>query len=199
MHLGVEALLGQRRVQDVVGVDRQQVDHALVAGACHRVARVVGRRPRVGAVGERAVGQLVEDALVRVALRAHEDGMLERVRQPVVLVRPWRSHADEPGGGAEVTRCKVHNASSVSSSATAAAERLAGLHQHAAQTRLLRHVDLEARAAGVERWVGREGHRSEASTAAAPGASQKLGRFPGRKSRRAVKSQNTCGAPNAAE
>ena len=88
VHLGVEALVAERRVEDVVGVDGQQVEAALVPGRRHRVARVVRRRPRIRAPRQRAVGELVQDTLEGVELAAHEDGVFERVRQPVVLVRP---------------------------------------------------------------------------------------------------------------
>eukprot|EP00962_Isochrysis_galbana_P000014 scaffold3_cov108-Isochrysis_galbana.AAC.11 len=88
VHLGGEGRVGQARVQDVVRVDREQVQRALVPGGGQRVARVVGRGPRIGTVSQGAVGQLVEDALERVQLRPEEDGVLQRVRQPVVLVAP---------------------------------------------------------------------------------------------------------------
>mmetsp|Transcript_41291 Transcript_41291/g.109484 ORF Transcript_41291/g.109484 Transcript_41291/m.109484 type:complete len:213 (-) Transcript_41291:162-800(-) len=83
-----ERLVRQARIQDMVGEDRQQVERALVACRVERVACVVGRRPRVGPVGERAVGELVEDPLVGIQLAAQEYGVLQRVRQAVILVRP---------------------------------------------------------------------------------------------------------------
>eukprot|EP00966_Prymnesium_polylepis_P326076 7382004-Prymnesium_polylepis.3 len=71
----------------MVGVNRQHVEHAALPRRSQRVARVVGRRPRVGPISERAVGELVEDTLVRVQVGAQEGGVLEHVRQPIVLVR----------------------------------------------------------------------------------------------------------------
>eukprot|EP00965_Chrysotila_dentata_P018546 617720-Pleurochrysis_carterae.AAC.2 len=76
VHLRHKRFVRQEWVEDVVRVDREKVQQALVPGGSHRVARVVRRRPRVGAAREAAVGQLVEHALVRVELRAEEDGVL---------------------------------------------------------------------------------------------------------------------------
>ena len=59
VHLGEEALVAERRVEDVVGVDGQQVEAALVPGRGHRVACVVRRRPRIRAARQRAVRELV--------------------------------------------------------------------------------------------------------------------------------------------
>ena len=61
-------------------------------GDADRVAGVVNVGPRVGALGDGAVGEAVEDALVRVVLAAEEDEVLERVRAPVVVQRLRRQH-----------------------------------------------------------------------------------------------------------
>lgn len=59
VHLGVEALVAERRVEDVVGVDGQQVEAALVPGRRHRVACVVRRGPRIRTARQRAVRELI--------------------------------------------------------------------------------------------------------------------------------------------
>ena len=72
----------------MVRVDGQHGQAALCPSGRERVARVVGGGPRVRAISAAPVGQLVEDTLVRVVLRAHENGVLERVWQAVVLMAP---------------------------------------------------------------------------------------------------------------
>mmetsp|Transcript_13215 Transcript_13215/g.27979 ORF Transcript_13215/g.27979 Transcript_13215/m.27979 type:complete len:402 (-) Transcript_13215:182-1387(-) len=86
MDLGEEALVGHGRVQYVIGIDGEQIERTLLPGRREGVRRVIRRRPRVRAVGEGTVGELVEDALERVEVGAEEDGMLEGVGEAVVLV-----------------------------------------------------------------------------------------------------------------
>ena len=51
-HLRDEAVCIEGGVEDVVRVDRQHVEAALVSGGLQLVARVIRRRPSVGAVRE---------------------------------------------------------------------------------------------------------------------------------------------------
>ena len=50
-------------IENMVQVDREEVEEALAAGSHHCVAGVVCVRPGIGALRQAAVGQLVQDPL----------------------------------------------------------------------------------------------------------------------------------------
>ena len=119
--LGHERIGRERRVEHVVEVDRQQVEQALLARGRDGVRGVVDVGPRVRALREAAVRDLVEDPLERVLLAAEEDEVLESVRQPVVLVAPVVRDRFGREHGVQV------------------AERRLGLEEHHAQARRRAH------------------------------------------------------------
>ena len=84
--LGDERLVRERWEEHVVHVNRQQVEEAFRAGRGDRVRCVVNVGPRVRALRQAPVRQLVQHALEGVQLRAQEHEVLERVWQPVVAV-----------------------------------------------------------------------------------------------------------------
>lgn len=64
--------MGECWVEDVIDVDREDLEEALFACGGDGVGGVIGVCPGVGAVGEAAVCELVYDAFVGVFLGAHE-------------------------------------------------------------------------------------------------------------------------------
>jgi hypothetical protein len=71
-NLGDEASVCDGRVQYVVDVDGQKLKKALLSCSRNRVGGVVRIRPCIRAVGEPAIREMVDDALVRVLLRAEK-------------------------------------------------------------------------------------------------------------------------------
>lgn len=71
-HLRDETSLGDSRVQYMVDIDGQNLQEASFTGGGDGIGRMVGISPCVGAVGEAAVGEMVDDAFVGVLLGAHK-------------------------------------------------------------------------------------------------------------------------------
>lgn len=75
VHLREEALISQRGIQDMVRVYIEKVQAALVPGALHCVACVVRRGPRVRAIRQTTICQLIQHAFVRKELQRRWDSM----------------------------------------------------------------------------------------------------------------------------
>lgn len=71
--LSDETSISDRGIKDVVDVDRQHLKEALLSGSGDRIGGVVRVGPGVRTVRETAVCEVVDDALVGVFLRAHEN------------------------------------------------------------------------------------------------------------------------------
>lgn len=71
--LGQVSCVRDCRVQYVINIYRKQLEKSLRSRRRHCIHSIIRRCPRVRSIRESAVRKMVDDALVRVLLRAHED------------------------------------------------------------------------------------------------------------------------------
>mmetsp|Transcript_117189 Transcript_117189/g.326489 ORF Transcript_117189/g.326489 Transcript_117189/m.326489 type:complete len:247 (-) Transcript_117189:79-819(-) len=85
VHLCHEAAVLERWEENVVQVDRQNLQEALTASGVHGVASVVDIGPSIGSLSQATVGQHIQDSLVGIAFTAQEDEMFQCVRATVII------------------------------------------------------------------------------------------------------------------
>ena len=73
VHLSVEPLISDGGVENVVQIDRQNLQETIGASGTDSVARVISVGPRISATSQAAIGKRVKDTLVWVFFRAKED------------------------------------------------------------------------------------------------------------------------------
>jgi hypothetical protein len=85
MYFCDEACIGQGWIEDVIDVYGKELQESLFAGSFESVCRVISVSPRVRAGGEGTIGEVIENAFVRVFFRTQEDQMFESVRTPAII------------------------------------------------------------------------------------------------------------------
>lgn len=73
MNLRVEALRGDGRIEDVVQIDRQDLQEAVCSCSAHSVASVIHISPRIRATRQASIRKGIKDTLVGIVLGAEED------------------------------------------------------------------------------------------------------------------------------